>query len=135
LKNVSEPALCKATPKEAFDEDSAHCKNGWFNIIDDSSGHYCIKAFPDLKTFNVADTFCQNTHGGSLVSIHSPKEDQRVQQVARSVLGSKPFYIGFKKNDAEFEWSDGSTANYQNWLGSSPSADAEIESGTKIFAF
>ena len=70
-----------------------------------------------------------------MVSIHSPKEDQRVQQVALSVLGSKPFYIGFKKNDAGFEWSDGSTANYQNWLGGWPSVGAESESGTNIFAF
>ena len=142
MKNVRKPALCKATPKGAFDEDSAanrgeysDCKNGWFNSIDDSTGHYCIKAFPDLKTFNAADTFCQNTHGGSLVSIHSSKKDQRVQQVARSDIGSKPFYIGYGKIDAGFEWSDGSAANYQNWLGGSPSADAESESENEIFAF
>ena len=135
MKNVSEPALCKATPKGVFDEDNSHCKNGWFNGTDDSTGHYCIKAFSDLKTFNAADTYCQNTHGGSLVSIHSQKEDQRVRKVARSVLGSKPFFIGYEKIGTEFEWSDGSTANYQNWLGGSPSPDAESESGTKIFAF
>ena len=89
--------MCKATPKGVFDEDNSHCKNGWFNSTDDSTGHYCIKAFSDLKTFNAADTFCQNTHGGSLVSIHSPKEDQRVRKVARSVLGSKAFLLDMKK--------------------------------------
>ena len=135
MQNVSKPALCKATPKSASDEDITDCKNGWFNNIDASTGHYCIKAFTDLKTFNAADIFCQNKHGGSLVSIHSPKEDQRVQQVALSVLGSKPFYIGYGKIDADFEWTDGSAANYQNWLDGSPSADAESESGNKIFAF
>ena len=142
FESGTKPALCKATPKGAFDEDSAanrgeysDCKNGWFNSIDDSTGHYCIKAFPDLKTFQAADTFCQNTHGGSLVSIHSSKKDQRVQQVARTDLGSKSFYIGYGKIDAGFEWSDGSAANYQNWLGGSPSADAQSKNENCIFAF
>ena len=69
------------------------------------------------------------------MSIHSPKEDQRVRKVARSVLGSKAFFIGYEKIGAEFEWRDGSTADYENWHGGSPSPDAESESGTKIFAF
>ena len=55
--------------------------------------------------------------------------------MARSDLGSKPFYIGYGKIDAGFEWSDGSAANYQNWLGGSPSADAESESENEIFTF
>ena len=105
MKNLSKPALCRAAPKGAFDEDKAanrgeysDCTNGWFNSIDDSTGHYCIKGFSDLKTFNAADTFCQNTHGGLLVSIYSPKKDQRVQQVAGSDIGWLYMATGKRQN-------------------------------------
>ena len=135
FESACKPALCKATPKASFDEDIAanrgeyfDCKDGWFNSIDDSTGHYCIKAFRNLKTFEAAETFCQNTYGGSLVSIHSAQKDQRVQQVARYDLGPKPFYIGYGKIDEGFKWTDGSEASYENWLAGFPSADTESES-------
>ena len=126
--------MCKATRKADFDENTAanrgeysDCKDGWFNSID-STGHYCIKAFSDLKTSLAADTICQKTYGGSLVSIHSAQKDQRVKQVARCEIGPKPFHIGYGKIDAGYEWSDGSAPNYENWLAGFPSADAKSES-------
>ena len=50
------PALCKATTKGVYDDHTSDrgeysdCKesDGWFNSIDDVSGHYCIKAFDQV---------------------------------------------------------------------------------------
>ena len=56
------------------------CPNGWFNSVDDVTGHYCIKAFSELETQKSAETVCNNQHGGSLVSIHGPDKNQRVGQ-------------------------------------------------------
>ena len=47
------PALCKATTKGVYDDHSSErgpysdCNesDGWFNSVDDLTGHYCIKAF------------------------------------------------------------------------------------------
>ena len=69
------------------------------------------------------------------MSIHSAQKDQRVHQVARYDIGPKPFYIGYGKNDEGFEWSDGSAANYENWLAGFPSADAQSESENSFFTF
>ena len=87
--------------------------NGWYNSIDDSSGHYCLKAFKDQKSGTSADEHCQK-EGGSLASIHSDAKDQRVAQVAGNV-GAMSLWIGLQKNEFGFEWSDGSALNYLNW--------------------
>ena len=80
------PGLCKATTKGVYDDhtsdrgDYNDCPDGWFNSVDDVTGHYCIRAFSELETQNGAETACNNQHGGSLVSIHGPEKNQRVGQ-------------------------------------------------------
>ena len=48
---------------------------GWFTSIDDQTGHYCIRAEASRKGYrDFAEEFCQESHGGSLVSIHSSQK-------------------------------------------------------------
>ena len=115
------PALCKATKKGVYSDKSdgrgeyqdCAVANGWYNSIDDSAGHYCLKAFNDQKSGDEADVYCQK-EGGALVSIHSDQKDQRVAQVAGNV-GAMSLWVGLQQNEAGFEWSDGSALNYLNW--------------------
>ena len=118
--------MCKATTKGVYDDhttdrgDYNDCPDGWFNSVDDVTGHYCIRAFSELETQNGAETACNNQHGGSLVSIHGPEKNQRVGQVATAAFGTQNFWIGPQLKEG-WGWTDGSAMNYENWSLGEPS--------------
>lgn len=87
-----------------------------------------------------AERFCIN-EGGHLVSIHSQKEQEFVEEywfssrdyvpnLAYYSLVRKPFsflYIGLqgKGHEGSYEWTDGSPLDYEHWLPGEPSGGHE----------
>lgn len=63
-------------------------------------------------------SWCQNTHGLNLVSIHSAEENEAV----RVALGGISAWIGFSDIDVEglWGWTDNSGASYSNWNNGEP---------------
>lgn len=116
------PGLCKATSKGVYDDhtsdrgDYIDCKNGWHNSIDETTGHYCVKAFEQKATQQDASDKCAQEHGGSLVSIHSAAKNQRIGQITQT----RPVWIGLEQT-VGWGWSDGSAVNYENWRLGEPS--------------
>ena len=84
----------------------------------------CFKRTTRLDTWKAAESQC-NRWGGHLASIHSESEQRfivslfngtKVELFSRDVY----FWIGLKKYENDFFWSDGSILNYTNWYQGKP---------------
>ncbi|XP_061146123.1 macrophage mannose receptor 1-like [Syngnathus typhle] len=75
-------------------------------------GDYCYRFEKTLKTFDDAEKFCLS-RGGHLASVHSKKEAQFVYEHSRT---SQSPFVGLKKTTGDdYEWSDGTSFNYDDW--------------------
>lgn len=127
------PYFCKAALPAATPNDDRgdflDCADGWYPSSSTlGHGHYCMKVFPDKKTFYEADHICQQTHGGHLVSIHSAQKNQAVvTAMANSPHGNGAyFWIGMQENNLNgFEWTDGGALKYTNWAPDEPGVDSK----------
>ncbi|KAM7366627.1 hypothetical protein PAMP_016048 [Pampus punctatissimus] len=97
-------ALCKKYPQRA-------CSNGWYRLDEDR----CMKFIPIQKTFKKAEDHCYNLDG-HLVSIHSEIQKVRVSCLVWNYSHElKRFWIGAKGHREQFEYTDGSDFDYNNW--------------------
>jgi hypothetical protein len=66
---------------------------------------------------------CQTDSGADLVSIHSALENSVVSGLVIDVE-EELISIGLSSTDDEpYQWSDGTSVNYENWLGGKPSTE------------
>ncbi|XP_037115075.1 macrophage mannose receptor 1-like [Syngnathus acus] len=72
-------------------------------------GHYCYHYEKTVKTFDDAEKFCL-AWGGRLASVHSKKEAQFVYDHSQTLQSA---FVGLKKEDDDYEWSDGTTYDYK----------------------
>jgi hypothetical protein len=72
-------------------------------------------------SFAAAQTDCEE-QGGDLISIHSEQEQSELLQLATDHNVSHDFWLGLTdaEYEGEFEWVDGSYADYTNWGGGEP---------------
>ncbi|XP_068507708.1 secretory phospholipase A2 receptor-like isoform X1 [Syngnathus scovelli] len=78
-------------------------------------GNHCYAYEKMYKSWEDAEKFCL-TRGGHLVSVHSREEAKFVHDHAR---GWYP-WLGLRKNNNTFEWSDGTDYDYKEWEGKKP---------------
>nr|XP_049620049.1 macrophage mannose receptor 1-like [Syngnathus scovelli] len=74
-------------------------------------GDYCYHYEKTVKTFEDAEKFCL-ARGGHLASVHSQQEAQFVYDHSQT---SQSAFVGLKKEDDKYEWSDGTTYKYGDW--------------------
>nr|XP_049583901.1 secretory phospholipase A2 receptor-like isoform X2 [Syngnathus scovelli] len=86
------------------------CNDGNF-----AYGNHCYAYEKMYKSWEDAEKFCL-TRGGHLVSVHSREEAKFVRDHAR---GWYP-WLGLRKNNNTFEWSDGTDYDYKEWEGKKP---------------
>ena len=84
-----------------------YCLHAHIYIID----YVVVK--DDSVTWDDAKSHCVNTIGSNLVSIHNSTQNSFVFSLFPENLG----WIGLndKVTEATFEWSDGTSFNYNNW--------------------
>ena len=141
------PYFCKASLPAAQPNDDRgdflDCPEDWYPTSSkEGHGHYCMRVFPEKKTFYEADHICQNTHGGHLVSIHGEPKNNAVVQVRThfrnmqsnfcQAMSNSPhgngayFWIGLQENNLNgFEWTDGGAVKYTNWAPGEPEERAD----------
>ncbi|XP_015230321.1 PREDICTED: C-type mannose receptor 2 [Cyprinodon variegatus] len=105
---------------------SGTCPYGWKS---NSKLRYCYKVFhndnKEMKfKWGDAHLFCQK-HGGNLLSIGSPEEEQFVLEVLQRIFGEleehehRWFWIGLNRrnptDNGSWKWSDGLPLTYQNF--------------------
>ncbi|XP_061134400.1 C-type mannose receptor 2-like [Syngnathus typhle] len=74
-------------------------------------GDYCYRYEKTDKNFDNAEKFCRSREG-HLASVHSEEEAQFVYDHSRT---SQSVFVGLKKEEDDYEWSDGTTYDYNNW--------------------
>uniref|UniRef100_A0A914BX09 C-type lectin domain-containing protein n=1 Tax=Acrobeloides nanus TaxID=290746 RepID=A0A914BX09_9BILA len=94
------------------------CANGWTYF---NSTLYCYKVLSNVN-YNDALNACKLEHNATLVSIHSDKENEFVNDlVTRSIEWSSPnlltALIGLHDPDhsGQWQWTDGSIVDYKSW--------------------
>ncbi|XP_035526281.1 macrophage mannose receptor 1-like [Morone saxatilis] len=77
---------------------------------------YCYIFFTEVKEWAPASASCSR-HGGSLVSIEDPSEQEFIQNNARDFQDSHAsFWIGlYKTHKGEWLWVDRTVMDYTNW--------------------
>ncbi|XP_067436411.1 C-type isolectin Sp-CL4-like [Thunnus thynnus] len=96
--------LCKRYPQRS-------CSNGWYRLDEDR----CMKFISTPKTFDKAEDQCYDLDG-HLVSIHNEIQKIRVDCLAwRHSQKKNYFWIGAKSRREQFEYTDGSDFDYNNW--------------------
>ena len=109
------------------------CPSGW-----DPYGDKCYKVYP--KTFTVrgknwedARAVCLS-YGGDLVSISNQSEQTFLSQKTKQYK-SQLFWIGFndRRNESNFEWSDGSDVTFKNWGWREPNDRFKSEDCTEMY--
>ncbi|KAM9823316.1 secretory phospholipase A2 receptor-like isoform 1-T1 [Syngnathus typhle] len=74
-------------------------------------GDYCYHYEKTVKTFEGAEKFCLGW-GGHLASVHSKEEAQFVYDHSQTSISA---FVGLKKEDDDYEWSDGTTYDNNIW--------------------
>ncbi|XP_068506314.1 uncharacterized protein [Syngnathus scovelli] len=95
-------------------------------------GDYCYRYEKTEKTFDDAEKFCRSREG-HLASVHSKEEAQFVSDHSQT---SQSVFVGLKKEDDDYEWSDGTTYDYDDWKNDTkgdcafPSSDGELSASS-----
>ena len=89
------------------------CPSGWATYARDGSVIKCFAYFGDKAYATSAEYYCQ-AEGGHLASIHSIEEQDFIIQTFNPPRG---IWIGLvdDNHDKVFEWTDGSTFDFENW--------------------
>ncbi|CAJ0923524.1 unnamed protein product, partial [Mesorhabditis belari] len=98
---------------------------GWSYLAKTASWYKIIE---QNMTFDKAEAYCasRKIH---LVSIHSPAENDFVQELAETVHLNCGFWIGLKRNpnkENAFEWTDGSAVDFTNWRIEEPNSNPYV---------
>nr|XP_006815866.1 PREDICTED: macrophage mannose receptor 1-like [Saccoglossus kowalevskii] len=97
------------------------CYDNWIEY-----GDYCFKAYSRVYEEKLnwygARSFCRGM-GADLASFHSQAEEQQVIQQTNKYY--ETYWYGLNDIDQEgtYQWSDGSTVTYTNWVYGSPPYD------------
>lgn len=87
-----------------------------------SDDRYCLRVFTDTKTWESAQTECENLNA-NLVTIRS----QAVQDEINS-LTSAQIWLGFKRDSSnEFKWISGDNVDFTNWGSNQPDNAGDVE--------
>ena len=90
----------------------AVCETGWSG---DTSTTHCYQYVSTSKTWEDARAYCQNL-GGELASVTSSEINDLL-----TTLTEDPAWLGgYKDDDGNWNWSDGSTFGYTNWANQQP---------------
>ncbi|CAJ0952902.1 unnamed protein product, partial [Mesorhabditis belari] len=92
----------------------------WYKVIDQG------------MTFDEAVAYCASRKS-HLVSIHSQEENDFVWKLAKNVHSNWEFWIGLKRNPNKgnaFEWTDGSSVDFTNWMVGEPDSNTHAELGS-----
>ena len=78
--------------------------------------HIGVYTNGDLFTWDEANTYCADSYGASLASIHSQSENDDIWyivEVLNEIMQVSDVWIGINNQ----EWSDGTIVDYTNWDG------------------
>jgi hypothetical protein len=85
----------------------------------------CVKILGEEKvmSFNEAEKAClQTDYGSYLLTMHSKEEQQFISEfLFKTNKIVENVWLGLKKNNNNFNWSDGSNLDFTNWLTGNPS--------------
>ncbi|XP_033123570.1 alpha-N-acetylgalactosamine-specific lectin-like [Anneissia japonica] len=95
-------------------------------------GNSCYRFFASLKTWDEAEkdcSSCENSHS-HLASIESEDENKFVNTIWQTynnnlVNSMYMYWIGLKRSDETWSWSDKSPYTYSNWAQGEPSKDGD----------
>ncbi|XP_038046022.1 ladderlectin-like [Patiria miniata] len=103
----------------------APCNTGWIEF-----GNRCHLIVNKQKSFQDAEAYCQGLsrpgRPAHLMSINSKKENDFLEEYAKTItgLGTK-LWIGFKQS-ASPKWLDGSRDSYRNWAPGQPNSGSSV---------
>lgn len=89
------------------------CDVGWLKL---TSTNKCAKLFVEGATWHVAASHCKQL-GGNLLAIHSKEviDELRKRAFFNYPRMEGPWIGGFRFEDKDFLWSDGTAFDYMNW--------------------
>jgi len=88
------------------------CESGW-----NSYGNSCYKVFSESKNWNSAENACID-NSAHLASIHSDEEVDFLSNILN--VQSRYFWIGLEWKENVYQWSDGSSFDFNNWNSGEP---------------
>ncbi|XP_050405448.2 macrophage mannose receptor 1 [Patella vulgata] len=108
------PSLPVTTPTPIACADS-----GWtyFN----GSCYYASRPYGvnSKKSWYDSRRYCQQ-HGGDLMSIHSPDEDDYILSIIKTRSSSGIYWIGLNDLEGGYKWTDGTVVSYKSWTKGEP---------------
>ncbi|XP_037118895.1 C-type mannose receptor 2-like [Syngnathus acus] len=106
--------------------ETSFCDSGDF-LYKDSCYHFG----ETRATWQAAEDFCKNK-GGHLASVHSQVDGQFLAAHARAAWS----WLGLRRNNGKFEWSDGSSTNDVPWHSGGDRNDCvQSESDGRVYSF
>jgi hypothetical protein len=99
--------------------DSSPCGN-WQQFKDEK----CVQIFDAEKTlpFDDAEKECLQYNGSQLLTLHSKEEQDFISEfLFKTKKIAENVWLGLKKDNNNFKWSDGSNLDFANWLTGNPS--------------
>uniref|UniRef100_A0AC34QYL9 C-type LECtin n=1 Tax=Panagrolaimus sp. JU765 TaxID=591449 RepID=A0AC34QYL9_9BILA len=96
------------------------CSDGW---IHDQYERYCYKYFANGGVWEQNLQSC-GSFGAQLLTIHDGQQEFDVIEFIKNMQGTatSDVWIGLKKVDGSWQWSDGTAVNYLAFLSGEPSA-------------
>lgn len=94
---------------------AGECENGWVAYKDE----LCLKAFPDLLSYNEAKLFCAHV-SGSLVMVKEPEIQNMLANYTHDIFDNLWLGGRYDNQSAIFKWEDGEPLTYTNWQESYP---------------
>ncbi|CAJ0956292.1 unnamed protein product, partial [Mesorhabditis belari] len=75
---------------------------------------YCLQAIKEAAPWGYAESYCQ-AFGGHLASIHNLMMNSVLNGVKDSAFNGSGCYVGGRKVNGSWTWSDGTKFSYQIW--------------------
>ena len=88
------------------------CEDGWSG---DTSSPLCYQYFSSYESWTDASSYCQNL-GGELASVTSSD----INDFLTTLTEDMAWIGGYKDDDGNWNWADGSTFDYTNWYTDQP---------------
>ena len=85
----------------------AACEDGWSG---DTSSTLCYQYVSSYESWTDASSYCQNL-GGELASVTSSD----INDFLTTLTEDMAWIGGYKDDEGNWNWSDGSTFDYTNW--------------------